>query len=159
MGKMKQFIVSAVVFCGLGLSGQVLASKLADQSGNDEPIGTRSLLSPTKIAERTKPDAVVCVQGEDCASASPVVAAAEEESKSPEDIYNASCAACHGTGALDAPKLGDTSAWSARIEQGTDALYEHAIDGFNSMPAKGGCATCSDDDIKAIVDYMVEQAQ
>ena len=159
MGKMKQAIVSLAVFLSLGMSGQVLASKLADQSGNDEPIGTRSYNSPVKIDARTKPAAKVCLQGEDCGGAAVVVADAAEAKKSPEDIYNTTCAACHGTGAAGAPKLGDAGAWAARIAQGKDTLYSHAINGLNMMPPRGTCAACSDDDIKAIVDYMVSKSE
>ncbi len=163
MGKMKQAIVSLAVFLSLGMSGQALASKLVDQSGNDEPIGTRSILSPAKIDARTEPAAEVCLKGEDCGGAATAVAAADADSaeaeKSPEDLYNTSCAACHGTGAAGAPKLGDSAAWADRIAQGKETLYDHAINGLNMMPPRGTCAACSDDDIKAIVDYMVSKSE
>jgi cytochrome c5 len=35
-------------------------------------------------------------------------------------------------------------------------LSDHAIKGFNAMPAKGGCAACSDDEIKNAVAYMTK---
>ncbi|MEE2732973.1 MAG: c-type cytochrome [Pseudomonadota bacterium] len=156
---MKQAIVSLAVFLSLGMSGQVMASKLVDQSGSDEPIGTRSILSPSKIDARTQPAAKVCLQGEDCGSAAVVADAGGEAEKTPEDMYNTTCAACHGTGAAGAPKTGDAAAWTARIAQGNEALYNHAINGLNMMPPRGTCAACSDDDIKAIVDYMVTKSQ
>jgi len=158
MGKLKQVIVSLAVFLSLGVSGQALASKLADQSGSDEPIGMRSIMSPAKIDARTQPEAEVCVQGEDCGSAAPVATAAADTKKSPEELYN-TCAACHATGAAGAPKTGDAAAWEPRIAKGQDTLYTHAIKGFNMMPPMGTCAACSEDDIKAIVDYMVEKSQ
>jgi len=160
MGKVKQVIVSMAVFVGLAVSGQAVASKLADQSGNDEPIGMRSIMSPAKIDARTKPAAQVCLQGEDCGSAAPVAeVAAADAKKSPEEIYNTTCAACHGTGAAGAPKLGDTAAWAPRIAQGKDTLHNHALNGLNMMPPRGTCGACSDDDIKAVVDYMAEKSQ
>ena len=55
--------------------------------------------------------------------------------------------------------LGDAAAWEPRIAQGIDTVYDHAINGFNAMPPKGTCADCSDDEIKAVVDYMIEQSQ
>lgn len=159
MMKLRQLIVSLVVFLGVAVSGQALASKLADQSGSEEPIGMRSILSPAKVDARTKPDAKVCLQGEECGSAAPVVAAdAGGAAKTPEEMYGA-CAACHNTGAAGAPKLGDKDAWAPRIAKGQDTLYSNAIDGINMMPPRGTCAACSDDDIKAIVDYMVEESQ
>ena len=74
-------------------------------------------------------------------------------------IYNASCAACHISGAAGAPKQGDKAAWAPRIKSGNGTLYTSAIKGKNAMPAKGGNASLSDDDIKAVVDYMVSQAK
>jgi cytochrome c5 len=41
-----------------------------------------------------------------------------------------------------------------------DVLYASGINGLApAMPAKGMCFTCSDDDIKAIVDYMVAESK
>ena len=77
--------------------------------------------------------------------------------------YEASCTACHGFGIAGAPKLGDKENWAPRIEQGIETLYNNAINGFSGgtgyMPAKGGFTTLSNDQIKAIVDYMVEQSR
>ncbi|MGC1506828.1 cytochrome c5 family protein [Ketobacter sp. MCCC 1A13808] len=159
MDKLKQLVVSVAVFLGLFVSGQALASKLADQSGSDEPLGSRSIMSPAKIDARTQPAAKVCLQGEDCASAQPAVAAGSEEAKSPEEIYNTTCAACHGTGVAGAPKVGDKAGWTSRIAQGNETMYTHAIKGLNAMPPMGTCATCSEDDIKAVVDYMVSESK
>lgn len=160
MVNMKQLVASAVMVVGVALSGQALASKLADQTGNAEPMGTRSIMSPTKIDARTQPSAKVCVQGEECggAAAAPVAAAAAAP-KSPEEIYNGSCMACHATGAAGAPKVGDAAAWAPRIAQGADTLHKHAIGGFNMMPPKGTCAACSDDEIMAVVDFMVSKSK
>jgi cytochrome c5 len=80
-----------------------------------------------------------------------------------QDTYTKSCNACHGTGAAGAPKTGDKAAWKDRLAQGNDTLYEHAIKGFKGktgyMPAKGGFANLSDDEVKAAVDYMVAQSK
>ncbi|MDX1467320.1 MAG: c-type cytochrome [Halomonas sp.] len=74
-------------------------------------------------------------------------------------IYNSACMACHDTGAAGAPKKGDAEAWAPRLEKGTETLYSHAINGFNAMPAKGGNASLSDDEVKAAVDHMVGAVQ
>jgi len=78
-------------------------------------------------------------------------------------VYNSGCMACHSAGVAGAPKVGDKDAWTDRIAQGMDLMYEHAIVGFQGeagyMPPKGGFAHLSDDDVKLAVDYMVEQSQ
>jgi cytochrome c5 len=60
-----------------------------------------------------------------------------------------------------APKL-EKSFWAARIAQGKDTLYSHAMNGYNGpdggmMPARGGNPSLSDDQIKATVDWMLSQ--
>jgi len=70
--------------------------------------------------------------------------------------YQSACFACHGTGAAGAPKLGDKAAWKNRIAQGDATLFDHAINGFKGMPAKGGNASLSDAAVKAAVEYMVK---
>jgi cytochrome c5 len=77
----------------------------------------------------------------------------------PAAVYTASCAACHATGAAGAPKLGDKAAWVPRIKAGNSALYDSALKGKNAMPPKGGNASLSDSDVKAVVDYMISQSK
>lgn len=84
---------------------------------------------------------------------------AQSVARSPEQIYNTYCLACHMTGAAGAPKLGDKSAWSPRIAKGVETLVANAIKGINAMPAKGTCMDCSDEDIKATVEYIVGQSK
>jgi cytochrome c5 len=76
-----------------------------------------------------------------------------------QQIYQSSCQACHATGAAGAPKLGDKEAWAPRIAQGTDTLLKNATDGLRAMPPKGACAACTEDDLKAAIEYMVSQSQ
>jgi len=73
-------------------------------------------------------------------------------------IYQQACFACHGTGAAGAPKLGDSGAWSPRIGQGMDTLFDHALKGFKGMPARGG-QNLDDDSVKAAVKYMVDNSK
>ena len=77
-----------------------------------------------------------------------------------EQKYMASCFACHSTGAAGAPKGGAGMAveWEPRLEKGLDTIDQNAINGVNTMPAKGLCFDCSDDDIRAIVEYMIDSS-
>ena len=77
-----------------------------------------------------------------------------------EQKYMASCFACHSTGAAGAPKVGSGMAveWESRLEKGLDSIIQNAINGINTMPAKGLCFDCSDDELGAIVEYMINSS-
>ncbi|WP_440965285.1 c-type cytochrome [Massilia sp. GER05] len=78
--------------------------------------------------------------------------------QSGQAVYNATCVACHGSGAAGAPKAGDASAWSARIAQGYDTLVQHAVQGIRAMPAKGGNPDLDDIEVARAVVYMTNQS-
>lgn len=94
------------------------------------------------------------------AAPAPVASAAADKG---EEIYKKSCSLCHQTAVAGAPKFGVKAEWEARVAQGNDVLYGHAIKGFTgskgTMPPKGGNLALSDDDVKAAVDYMVSKAK
>lgn len=108
------------------------------------------------IEDRIKAVGDVCMAGESCAAAPVVVASAGAVARPGSDVYTTKCALCHATGAAGAPKLGDKAAWAPRIGKGVETLYANSINGFNGMPAKGMCFDCSDDEMKAAVDHMVD---
>lgn len=89
----------------------------------------------------------------------PVVAANDVGKK----VYGNVCSLCHAAAVAGAPKPGDKADWAPRIAQGTDVLYKHALEGFTGakgmMPARGGSTTLSDDDVKAAVNFMVDQSK
>lgn len=87
-----------------------------------------------------------------------VIAASAGDLAKGEQVYTATCLACHGAGVLGAPKFGDKAMWGPRIAQGMDTLHTNAINGIRMMPPKGGNATLKDEDVKAAVDYMVSKA-
>lgn len=95
-------------------------------------------------------------------TAAPATTPASEPTQG-KSVFNKTCALCHAAGVAGAPKPGDQADWAPRIAQGTDVLYKHAIEGYTGakgmMPARGGSTTLSDDDVKAAVDYMVEQSK
>ena len=77
-----------------------------------------------------------------------------------EAVYNSGCMACHMPGVAGAPKLGDVAAWEPRIAKGMETLYDSGINGLApGMPARGMCFTCSDDELNAVVDYMVAESR
>ena len=78
------------------------------------------------------------------------------------EIYTQACLACHGAGVAGAAKFDDKARWEASATAGLATVYDHAINGFTGdngmMPAKGGRADLSDQDIYDAVAYMFEQA-
>jgi len=114
-----------------------------------------------QIEERIKPVGELCLEDDtDCGGPATAAADTGGAARSGEAVYNAACMACHATGAGGAPLLGDADAWADRIAKGMDALYESGLQGVpdTTMMAKGGCMNCSDEEIRAAVDYMVEQS-
>ena len=95
------------------------------------------------------------------APVAPVAAApgAASDSRSGKKVYTTHCAMCHASGAAGAPKFGDAAAWGSRAAAGMDALMNSAINGKNAMPARGLCSTCSDDELQAAVEYMVNNSK
>lgn len=95
------------------------------------------------------------------APAATTTAAADPALKAGEDVFKKTCVMCHQTGAAGAPMLGNKGDWQARVAQGKDTLYKHALEGFTgekgAMPARGGNNALSDADVKAAVDFMVSK--
>ncbi|MBD1582408.1 c-type cytochrome [Pseudoalteromonas sp. S16_S37] len=104
-------------------------------------------LTEEAIQKRLAPIGEVYLAGADSAAE-----AAPTGPRSGEQVYQAACFACHGTGALGAPKSADD--WVPRLAKGKDVLLDHAINGFNAMPPRGTCMNCSDDEIAAAIDFM-----
>ena len=115
-----------------------------------------------EVIERVKPVGQLIVLEGNAAAAPVTDASAEAAPAATADAgkatYDTACFACHGTGVAGAPILGNKDAWAPRVGKGIDTLYSHAINGFNGMPPKGGAVSLSDEQIKAVVDYMVGQS-
>ncbi|WP_256078482.1 cytochrome c5 family protein [Massilia sp. YIM B04103] len=75
-----------------------------------------------------------------------------------EAIYTSTCAACHGSGAAGAPKVGDNGSWSSRLAQGEATILKHAIEGLRAMPAKGGNPDLDDVEVARAVVYMANKS-
>lgn len=107
------------------------------------------------IAKRLEPVGKVCIQGEECKGME-VAVTAGGGAKTPDEIIAKHCNACHSTGLLGAPKIGDTAAWKERADHqgGLDGILAKAITGINAMPPKGTCADCSDADLKGAIEKM-----
>lgn len=112
--------------------------------------GTIAQEDNSGLLERIKPVGKVQIAG-----SAPVTAAAGP--RTGKEIYSAACTACHAIGVLGAPKTQVAADWQPRLdEKGFDQVWKNAIDGIGAMPPMGTCGDCSNDDIKAAIDYMIE---
>lgn len=100
------------------------------------------------VEQNIKPEAMVEV--------APVVLASVERSGA--EIVQAACAACHVSGMLNAPKIGNKEQWAPRIALGYETLTKHAIEGIRGMPARGGNSALTDDEVASAVADMANGA-
>ena len=122
-----------------------------------------------EIRERLQPFGQLCRAGEDCGAGGQVsqgsapaagdMASAGGGAMSGEQVYNQFCGTCHNAGVAGAPVLGDGAAWESRLAKGMDTLWDHTLNGFNAMPAKGTCMSCSDEELRNALDYMVAEVE
>jgi len=122
------------------------------------------LANGSSVAERIKPVGEVAFAtaqtGQPPAKDAVVTATPARDG---QQVYQASCVACHDAGIAGAPKLGDKGQWAKRIAKGRDALYASSVNGIQGsagvMPAKGGNPALSDAEVKAAVDYIVARSK
>ncbi len=79
-------------------------------------------------------------------------------------LWMDNCEACHAYGIAGAPDPTEPEDWRNRLGKPRELLYQHAIEGFfgpddTQMPARGGNAALSDEQVRAAVDYMVALAR
>lgn len=109
-----------------------------------------------RLQERIKPIGQVVTD-----PAALLKVAASKPARAPytgEQVVAKVCGACHGSGMLGAPKIGDKSEWSKRkgANGGLDGLVASAIKGKNSMPPRGGDPDLTDAEIKAAIEQMLK---
>lgn len=70
-------------------------------------------------------------------------------------VYAAVCAGCHDSGAYEAPKIDDAEPWQVVRARKVTEVYDRVFDGVGNMPARGLCDFCSDQDLRAAIDWML----
>ena len=167
--KDSQFATTLMVIIGVLIGSTVAILALANVLISDADYSHDSVIQGN-IEDRTSPIGSVNVAGETSADDATQDSSdtsiedtqtVADASTSIDQLYTQGCSACHATGVANAPKLGDKVSWEPRIAKGVDQLYASAINGIpgTTMMAKGGRVDYSDDDIKKIVDYMLESVQ
>jgi cytochrome c5 len=130
------------------------ADAQAQVEENIRPVGQVNVGSVPAAAGGAAP-AAEAAPVQTAAAAEAAEPAAAAAGRSGEEVYNAHCVACHGTGVAGAPKLGDSAAWAPRAAQGIDTLLANATKGLNAMPPKGTCMACSDAELKGAIEYIL----
>ena len=149
-------VPAIVVLMYLGVTQMLERNQLASMADTAE--------YQAAVADQLRPFGRAYLPGEEAPASEPVVTEAEqpdlvETMMSGLQVYNDACLLCHDAGVGGAPIFGDAGQWDARLEQGKNALYRNAIEGYTGesgfMPAKGARMDLSDDEVRAAVDYMI----
>lgn len=72
-------------------------------------------------------------------------------------VYAGLCATCHAAGVAAAPIPGSEQMAAREAERGLDGMVENAINGLNAMPPRGGNPALTDEQIRAAVEFMLQQ--
>jgi len=142
----KQLIIVVVLAFAVPIILIVMLTHLVT-SGADTSKSNPAL-SDDAIARRLQPVGTVAV----------IDPNAPRVEKRGKEVVEAVCAACHATGALNAPKVGDKAAWAKLIKEGQGRLTADAMKGVRQMPPRGGAADLSDTEFARAVAYMANQA-
>jgi cytochrome c5 len=93
-----------------------------------------------------------------CGESDPDKAPAEAAAPG-EQTYMRFCFSCHAAGVAGAPRTGDAGAWAPRIAKGMESLLQSTIAGIPpGMPPRGLCSDCTDEQLAAAIQYMVERS-
>lgn len=76
-----------------------------------------------------------------------------------KEYYDIVCSGCHDTGATGAPVIGDYARWEPIMAQPLELTKKRVLRGYNAMPERGLCHSCSDWGLMQMVDYMFTRAR
>ena len=114
----------------------------------NRPSADPQALAPEAVSARVQPVARLEIGAP----------AAAPGARAAADIVKSTCAACHQTGAANAPKLGDAAAWAPRIKAGINTMVQSVIKGKGAMPPKAGDPSLTESEIHNAVVLMANQA-
>ncbi|MDN5874438.1 MAG: c-type cytochrome [Sinobacteraceae bacterium] len=122
---------------------------------DDHPKAAKALL-----AQQLTPVASAATSAQAAAPASAAGSSKSAKALSGKQVVANVCSACHGSGMLGAPKIGDSADWGKRFKTqgGLDGLEKHAIHGLGNMPPRGGDSSLSDQEIHDAIKYMLSKS-
>jgi cytochrome c5 len=100
-----------------------------------------------------------------CLTTNVIAVAAGDSASGPsgEAVFEANCANCHtgGFGGFftGAPTVGEQKDWESLTPKGVDALTASTLAGVGKMAPRGECPACTDEEIRAAIEYMLEKSQ
>ncbi|MCF6317982.1 MAG: c-type cytochrome [Proteobacteria bacterium] len=121
-----------------------------DLLGRDDMAQDRSAIVEKleSVAQVNTGEAIV-------AQASSQAVAAFDGTLDGKTIYDNACMSCHLSGLAGAPKL-VAADWTARMANGVETLITNSINGKGAMPPRGGRMDLSDEQMKAVVEFMTD---
>jgi len=137
----KQLIIVVVLAFAIPILGAVMLADLAVSGKKPEES---SAAREEAVAKRIKPVGEVLV----------AAAGGAQQLRDGKTVVEVACAACHVSGALNAPKIGDNAAWGKLTGRGLETLTASAIKGVRQMPARGGNPDLADVEVARAVVYM-----
>ena len=157
----KVFIKNISIVMVLLIAFTIIIAFLARDIGfKDDSADNPSRVATTE--ERIKPVADVFMGEAGAAAIEQAAASSVTEQKVAFDgsldgemIYGSVCSVCHTSGAAGAPIPG-SPLMAERAGKGLDMLTQNAINGLNAMPARGGRPDLSDEQVRVIVEYMMQ---
>ena len=90
--------------------------------------------------------------------AAPAAKAVVPTERSGQLIVQTQCGKCHLTGESGAPRIGDRDAWVQRLRRGMDDVVRSALNGHGPMPARGGLADITFNELRNAITYMFNPA-
>jgi cytochrome c5 len=76
-----------------------------------------------------------------------------------EKVYKTVCLSCHANGDEGAPRTGVAKEWKSHFKSGKKHMIKHVKKGTGHMPPMGGCTDCTDAEIEAAVQYIIDNTK
>lgn len=76
-----------------------------------------------------------------------------------KEVFNKTCSSCHTGGfkgwMTSAPEIGDWDDWESYFEKDLSEMTKNVIEGTKGHEVKGDCSDCTDEQIKAAIEYII----
>lgn len=150
------FLMVMAVLAAIAICAYWIADDIAEATPGAYDRG--GAVQEKLIDQRLAPVGDVQIAGNAATQMAVAKPAASGPPKSGKEIWEGTCSACHSTGVLGAPKIGNKAEWGPRLTEGLKTLEQHALHGYKQMPAKGNNPALNDADVIKAMEYMISQS-